>query len=471
MKDNNEVIRSRLRLALLLFLSTLLTVLLLLPFHILMKLSSSFMRQDYFASPLGCVVLLTSLLLLSFAQLELISLCRIRNESVPVLIYFISKGVKVRFLLAILTCFLTCLMSFIMGLALGGEAPSVFMAALSFGLVFSFSKENENRTTRALRVGASVGFSLAFANPIAGILFSFVPSKWHKDYFKQEKNLIIEGSACSVLGYCLYSCLKGLIYFSTYKDCFYKAFLFNEFNYGLLNVGLASLTHYYIFIIIPILCLPLSIVFVRFLSFLRLYHWKEKTSAYLFSLVFGVILLLLVRYFIPEALGTGASIIESNIAYFSRGLMFIFELFLARFVLVGFSFSSHFSGGNIIPTLSLGSIIGVFVAYLFASLLNLDSNTCLLISYATMISFFCFVSNKREVSLSLLLSFGPSFAFLLAFIPSFIIEYLASRFIKGYSSLNKEFAKCDIKNNSYAKTLWKHYPLYDPEYERIWERV
>lgn len=463
--------KTRLRLSLLLILATLLSVLILLSFHILMKHSSFFMKLDFFSSPLGIVILLVSILFLGLFQFSLLSTCRIRNESVSVVTFFVSKGLKIRYLKGIIICFLTCLSSFLMGLALRGEAPSVYMSALSFGLVFSFSKQDEARLTRAIKVGASVGFSLAFANPLAGILFSFIPFKWHKTYFKNEYKLIIEGCLCSILGYLFYSCLKGLIYFNDYQNCFYKAFLFNEFNFSLLSLPMSSLTHYWIFILIPLICLPLGYLFVHLLGFLRYYHWKEKACTYLISLLGALFFISLFRYYVPASLGTGTYLIESNIALLEKGIISVLEIFLARLILIFFSFSSHFSGGNIIPTLSLGNIMGVLFSYLFSLALNLDNNTMLLIAYTFMLSFFCFVSNKKEVSLALLLSFGPSVPLLLSILPSVILEYFAEKYIKGFISLNKEFATRDIKNNAYAKTLWRHYPLYKSEYEEIWERV
>ncbi len=463
--------KAKIRLIILLILATLLSVFVLLSFHILMKKSSFFINLDFFSSPIKVVFLFVSILFLGLFQLSLLSTCRIRNESVSVVTFFVSKGLKIRYLKGILICFLTCLSSFLMGLALGGEAPSVYMSSLCFGLVFSFSRQDETRLTRAIKVGASVGFSLAFANPLAGIFYSFIPSKWHKSYFKNEYKLIIEGCLCSILGYLLYSSLKGLLYFNDYKDCFYKAFLFNEFNNSLFNLSLSSLSNYWIFILIPLICLPLGYLFVHFLGLLRFYHWKEKAYTYLISLLGALVLISLFRLYIPSCLGTGAAIIETNLAYLEKGIVYVLELFLARLILILFSFSSHFSGGNIIPTLSIGNIMGVIFSYLFSLALNLDSNEMLLITYAFMLSFFCFVSNKREASLALLLSFGPSLPLFLALLPSIFIEFFAEKYIKGFISLNKEFATRDIKNNSYAKTLWRHYPLYRREYEEIWERV
>ena len=147
---NSSRMKSKGKLIFLLSLASFLSAGVLLPFHIFMRWSNQVLSYDYFGSGLGFsffIVLVSSLAVL---EISLLSTVRIRNSSVPVLSYFMERGVHFRFIKAIIFSFLTCTFSFLMGLALGGEAPSVFMGAVSFALVFSFAEENQERLLRAI---------------------------------------------------------------------------------------------------------------------------------------------------------------------------------------------------------------------------------------------------------------------------------------------------------------------------------
>lgn len=462
--------KSKVRLSLLLLISSTITVVLLLPFHILMRLCGSFPIQDFAKDSFGLVPFMCVIVCLAIIQIHLSSFCRIRNASVPVLCYFMKKGVHFRFFKAIAVCFLTCLCSFVMGLALGGEAPSVFMGAIVFAFVFSFEDESQERLLRAIRVGAAVGFSLAFMNPIAGVLFSFAPEKWGKHYLKTNYKLFLEGILCSFFAYALYGTMKGLIYFQDYKNAFYQAFLFVDFQADLFNVSIASLTHYWIYLVMIPFALGFGYLYVHGLKGLRALLWREKPITYAVSFFGALILLPLCNYLNLLSLGTGAKLIEENFLLLEKGWLIFMELFLLRLVLTGFSLTSHFQGGNIIPSLGVGMLLGVmFAGALEAMGLPLNEETMRLISFSFMLAFFSAMSHKQTATFALALSFGPAPALLLAIAPALIASYFLSNKIKSDVSLSEAFAESDIKNCAYAKALWSHYPYCSPMFEDIWD--
>ena len=461
--------KSRVRLYLLLLLSTFLSVLVLLPFHICMRLSGSLLSLPFFDTQNGTGLLVVLVVVLSALQIGLLSGVRIRNCSVNVLSYFMERGVRFRFVLALFFAFVTCSLSFLMGLALGGEAPSVFMGAIIFAGVFSLAKEDQKRLLRAIKVGSCVGFSLAFMNPLAGILYSFVPNKFEKGYLKKEWKLILEGCLCAVFGFFLYGALKGLIYFDTYQGAFWKAYLFNEFQISVLALPIASLRHYWIFLLIAVLAALLGYLYVHGLGFFRKLLWKEKRSTYVISAFGAVLLIPLLHRFFPLSLGTGASIIESSEELLNASLASVAALLGVRLLFTFFSLTSHFSGGCLIPTLAIGSLLGTTFSLLLKMAIPLSEGECLLIVYSFTLSFFAVVTNKRSGVLALTLSFGPSPALLLSIVPSLLLEWLLGTKLKGFSSLAQAFAKSDIQNSSYAQTLWCHYPYCSPMFEDIWE--
>ena len=467
---NSSRMKSKGKLIFLLSLASFLSVGVLLPFHIFMRWSNQVLSYDYFGSGLGFSFLIVLVSSLAVLEISLLSTVRIRNSSVPVLSCFMERGVHFRFIKAIIFSFLTCTFSFLMGLALGGEAPSVFMGAVSFALVFSFAEENQERLLRAIKVGSCVGFSLAFMNPLAGILFSFVPNKFEKGYLKKEYKLIIEGSICASASYILYACLKGLIYWNDYKGNFGAAFLFNDFQFDVLAIGWESLKHFWIPLLIAPLSFGLAYIYTKGLGFLRHLLWREKTWTYVLSIAGAIVLIPLCRYYFPLSLGSGAKLIEKNTSLLSEGLGAFSLLLLVRLFLTFFSFTSHFSGGNIIPSLAIGNLFGVLFAGILQLLLPLKEEETLLISFTFMLSFFASVSDKRSSVLALTLSFGPSPALVIALLPSLAFEYLMHEKVKSFVSLSSTFATSDIENNSYARTLWRHYPYCSPMFEEIWER-
>ena len=462
----------KVRLIFLLALSSFVSVAVLLAFHIYTKIAPSFLALDFFSgdSTLGIGFLIAVIAVLAILQISMVSMVRIRNCSVPVLCYFMKKGVHFRFLKAVIFCFLTCMISFLMGLSLGGEAPSVFMSAVIFAYVFSFSEESEERLLRAIKVGSCVGFSLAFMNPIAGILYSFVPDKFEKGYFKKEYKPIIEGVVCALVSYFLYGALKGLIFYGDYEGAFYKAFLFSDFQSSVLNLSIASLKRFWI----PFLIAPLSMLcgylYVHGLGFLRRLLWKEKGITYVFSVLGAIVLIPLCRYYSPLSLGGGAKIIEENASLLANGLAGVAILFAIRLGMTAFSLTSHFSGGNIIPSLAIGMLLGTILGGLLKLALPLSEEELTLISFCFMLSFFSATSNKRLSVFALTISFGPSPSLVLSLLPSLALSYLCKRKLKSFKSLSNVFAASDISNSSYARTLWRHYPYCSPMFEEVWER-
>ncbi len=462
--------KSKGKLIFLLSLASFLAVGVLLPFHIFMKYSNKVLSYDYFSDGLGFSFLIVLVASLAVIEIRMLSTVRIRNSSVPVLSYFMERGVHFRFIKAIIFSFVTCTLSFLMGLALGGEAPSVFMGAVCFAFVFSFSEESKERLLRAIKVGSCVGFSLAFMNPIAGILFSFVPNKFEKGYFKKEYKLILEGSICAIMSYLLYACLKGLIYWPEYKDNFGAAFIFNDFQWDVLEIPWSALKQYWIPLLIAPLSFGLAYAYAKGLGFFRHLLWREKTWTYVFSIIGAIVLIPFCRYYFPLSLGSGAKLIEENVTLLTEGLGALALLFFVRLFLTFFSFTSHFSGGNIIPSLAIGNLFGVLFAGILQLLLPLSEEETLLISFTFMLSFFASVSDKRSSVLALVFSFGPNPSLIIALLPSFAFEYLMHKKVKNFASLSTIFAKSDIENNAFARTLWRHYPYCSPMFEDIWER-
>ena len=118
--------------------------LVLFPFHYLMRKVALLPSLPYFEGPIGKVFYLALIFLLAYADLFFVTLIRGRNESSEILGKFVRRGIPLRYLADLLVVFLCCLLSFSIGIALGAEAPSVFMSSLIFGMVFSRGKKDRN---------------------------------------------------------------------------------------------------------------------------------------------------------------------------------------------------------------------------------------------------------------------------------------------------------------------------------------
>lgn len=319
--------------------------------------------------------------------------------------------------------FLTCLISFFIGFALGEEGPSVFLGSI-LGLVIGrlFNKNNEDFNLTIL--GGSLGFSLAFLNPLAGIF------KYYKSSNKSNKKEIIKEFIYLIysfgISYLLLSLLKGN----------FKYFLF--FNLSKFINGPITL----IFLILPFIIFIFSTIYKKIYRLLFLFLNKFKCINYVFVSLIVLCIAILLKIYLPYLSGSGADILSNYNKDFSLKTLLIF-LFI-RFIFVMLSFISKFKGGVVLPTLSFGFLIGKLIVLVMNNyIVSIDGNDSLIIMIISSLLFYSFVFKEIFVGGSLILSFGNPLILFPPMIISFSIGYFLIKKLPIFSIqefMNEKFS-------------------------------
>lgn len=393
-------------------------------------------------------------------SLGLNSRLRIRNESVALLSSSLGHGFHPRFCQAIGITFVSCCLSFLLGLALGGEAPSVFMAALLAGGLAQRAFPEREKTEEAIRIGAGVGFGLAFMNPLAGWLAMAEPFR------KKDKRIWWEGGLTMMAAYAVLGLLKWGI-----DGRFQLAALGAAYRYGgmISDIGTlsaASLDWPLAWLVFPlaILMLALAYGFVGLMGGFKSVLGQETPKSYGASTLVGWLVLFPVWLFAPQALGTGSSLIGSavrqtpllSLAFgnLSMGILLPFwAVALIRLGLTGISFGGHYPGGAVVPTLTIGSLLaGALVQGLSALWPAVEPETRSVLTVVGMVAFFMGTSKKPLMAAALVLSFLPTWTgigFVLLALP-LGLGYGA---IKAIPSLGSRFSEIEGKSRLGIKAL------------------
>ena len=142
-----------------------------------------------------------------------------------------------------------------------------------------------------------------------------------------------------------------------------------------------------------------------------------------------------------------------------RGIMKHYFTLLILLAAVSLNATEHpiaewdFSGGNIIPTLGTGALIGIVLARVFPV-----EGYEQLFAMSFALSFFGFVTFNPLLSLSLVFSFGFSPALFIVLLPTAILPFLGFNRIGGVSSLSRSLASKDIGHRSYAASRFLLFP-------------
>lgn len=319
--------------------------------------------------------------------------------------------------------FLTCLISFFIGLALGEEGPSVFLGSI-LGLVIGrlFNKNNEEFNLTVL--GGSLGFSLAFLNPLAGIF------KYYKSSNKLNKNEIIKEFIYLIysfsISYLLLSLLKGNFKYTLYFDL-------SKFINGPVTL---------IFLILPFIMFIFSTIYKKIYRLLFLFLNKYKCLNYIFVSLIVLCISILIKIYIPYISGSGVDIISNFNNDLSLNTLLIF--LIIRFIFVMLSFISKFKGGVVLPTLSFGFLIGkIIVVILNNYIIQIDDNDSLIIMIISSLLFYSFVFKEIFVGGSLIISFGNPLILFPPMIISFSIGYFLIKKLPIFSIqefMNEKFS-------------------------------
>lgn len=322
----------------------------------------------------------------------------------------------------ILVVFLTCLMSFFIGLALGEEGPSVLLGSIIGLLVGRIFNKNEEEI-KLTNLGASIGFALAFLNPVAGLFKFYKNNKGLKVNIREYLRAIYS----LIISYLLLSLLKGKFLYSLY-------FSLTDYIEGPICL---------VFLILPFIIFLITYIYKRTCKLIRKIIKNNRIINFIIYPVILVVFSLLLRIYYPILIGSGSNIISSSLMNISISTLFLY--LLLRFIFVMFSFTSKFKGGVVLPTVSFGFLVGKIITTLISLwIYKLSENEELIIIIISGCLFYSFTFKEIFVGASLIFSFGNPLILLPPILLSSAISYVLIKKLPIYSIndfLNDKFSQ------------------------------
>lgn len=240
----------------------------------------------------------------------------------------------------------SALLTFFSGIPLGTEGPCVQMgAAIGDGVIQCCGSKKQKLWRRYVMTGgASAGFSVATASPIAAIVFSV------EELHKHFSPLLLAGVSVSVM---------------TAQVTVQLLSFLGVGSGSLFDIpAMAAVAPCFLFapVLIGTVCGLCSVLFTRF------YHIIEKTVRTILkkrsvTLVFPLLfaLMALAGFALPEAPGTGHALVEklldTHIVWY-----LLLLIFFVRAVFMMVANTSGATGGVFLPTIAFGAILGALCA-------------------------------------------------------------------------------------------------------------
>ncbi len=242
--------------------------------------------------------------------------------------------------------FIGGVLSIASGLMLGREGPSIQLGAVTAKGVSVLLKSSEMERRSLIASGAAAGLAAAFNAPIAGLLFVV------EEVYHQFSRLVwVSALAASITANFISLHVFGLMpVLHMPKD-----------------LQLLSLDQYWIYILLGVFLglagYVYEIVILNIQDFYTLLSKIIPLPVPYYS-VFAFLFIIPIGYFFPNLLGGGHHLIL-ELPYLEQGLLTLAILILIRFVWSMISYGSGLPGGIFLPILTLGSLLGLFVARFF----------------------------------------------------------------------------------------------------------
>ena len=354
-------------------------------FQYLTELIGEFLDIVFEADALNICLYALGIIILSFAEYWLLKGPFFKGEVYSIRT-LVNKDIHIHWIRAFVKMFIACLITFMIGIPLGGEGPSVFLCALLAEGIFSICNDKKE-DLEGISMGGSVGFSLAFLNPLAGFSYWYEPMKSKPRGIRIVKDLYM-----ILLSF-------GVLVLMRFVTGIEEPYLFSLYNEDLTyfsadNAGLIFL--------IPFLAFVLAIVFKQSVKSLNSLVLNDKKRWAFLSTVMAVVVVLCLKFTGQnELLGAGSKLIYDLFSL--EDLVFVLAV---RYLATALAFDSFYAGGQVIPTISLGYLFGNLVICLLPSSSMTDAEAqlfCILFA----LCFFSFCAERYWTTVFVGMSFGP----------------------------------------------------------------
>ena len=309
---------------------------------------------------------------------------------------------------------LSVLCTFMLGLALGTQGPSLYVGILTALLVYKFIfKTSSMSENEQIILGGSVGFSIAFFNPLAGM------------------TLALERSKCKLHLKFVFKLIFSLVFTFFLQVLFRGDFVCDLF------IRVDHHMNYWLLFVVPVFVLiacTIGVLFKKLCIYIskHINHDNKIVKVILYSLV--IIIPVTIKVFNPWLLGGGTLTLYWLFSDTTLSLLAIYGAIRIIFTL--FSFETKFSGGLGGSIIIMGAILGRLMAGVLGLIIPLSETDYFVLTIATALPFYGITSTEKYTSLALMFSFG-----------NFI--YLVAPVTVGWLTM---FGACEFK-----KFIKKHY--------------
>lgn len=380
-------------------------------FQYLIRMINSFLNLEKVDSPIYFAVYFIFIIAISVLESQLLRPPFIKGD-LNTLKNYIDSDNRIHWLKGLIVVFIGCLLSFLIGLPLGGEAPSIFMVALLGDGIFHLFNNKQNEL-EGCYLGAGLGYSLAFLNPLAGFSYYLEEEQMSlklKDIYKPVYLLLLSFGFLLLWRY-----LAGETLFYRYEAFESSITFFNDVK------------EFYLCLIIPFFALAGAYLFKVFVSSMRRENVLNTKAYYVISTIIALTFVLMIKYAgKTQLLGSGIELLQ-DLGEFN--ITDIFSFLIIRFLFTGITFNLFYAGGKVIPTISLGALFGnLLIAMLSAYDLSASMRISIIIT--VMLTFYAVVAKAYFTSFFLSFSFGPFYVLALPMLISLTISFIIDNYLE-----------------------------------------
>lgn len=327
---------------------------------------------------INIIIIVICTLIFSIANYFIIKLCpQIDGSGVPMLELGIRNLKPINYKFDVIGMIINSYISSFVGFPLGSEGPSVVISGKLSKLVCDLTKTDSNDI---VPIASGIGFGCAFLSPISGFIYIF-EEMLHQFNFK-----ILLHAIFIILG------------------AFCTTFFINKHHLLNLNTLLIpSFDTFYVLIFITIANVLIGFLFVKFIIILKDYFNKHKASIFVkYRGFLYFIIIMILNFFLLKYMGSGGTIMGSNVI--SNSLIIVSSIFLLRFILTIISGTGSVTGGLVVPTMTIGYLIGQIIGVIFNKTLNLSTDYIQIYSLISACMLFAIVTKTPLTASSLLIS-------------------------------------------------------------------
>jgi len=317
------------------------------------------------------------------------------------------KGkMNANWLQVILAKFIGSLLAIGAGLSLGSEGPSVQLGAMTGK---GFSRINKGLRTEErmlITCGSGAGLAAAFGAPLAGVVFTL--EEMHKN-FSQE--VLLTTMAAAITADCIAAYIFGM------KPVF-------EFT---VSEGL-PLDRMWLVIVLGVALGLFGVLYTKTTFFTQ--DIFAKVPPIFKKLIIPFVMVILLVFLVPEALGSGNALIEP-VASGKMGAKLILGLLVVKYITSMVSFGTGHPGGTFLPMLVLGALAGGFFTEALSPVLGYEESYLQYFVILGMAGYFSAIVRAPITGIILICEMTGTFSNLLSLAMVSLVAYMVADILKS----------------------------------------